>query len=241
MGVAPAGRAEAVRLVGRRRCRRGSAAGRSCRSAWTSAPAAWHCPNRPMFAGRGDASPCKRAPPALFDTDLLARRRARAARIGGADFLHAAVAGEIAERLREVNRTFRAPAVVGPRAGLWAGRSAAAGAGAARRSPPDETLAARGRARTTSSCTGWRCTGRTTRSGSWCRRAGRSGPTGCSSPRSSAARRCASCAPRWPRPRSRRWAASARGWRRWARSATSAGCCSGRASRCRWPTAGAST
>ena len=39
------------------------------------------------------------SPPALFDTGLLARRRARAGRIGGADFLHAAVAGEIAERL----------------------------------------------------------------------------------------------------------------------------------------------
>ena len=44
------------------------------------------------------------SPPTLFDTGLLARRRARAGRIGGADFLHGAVAGEIAERLREVNR-----------------------------------------------------------------------------------------------------------------------------------------
>ena len=60
------------------------------------------------------------SPPALFDTGLLALRRERAARLGGADFLHAAVAGEIAERLKEVNRTFRAPAIVGPRAGLWA-------------------------------------------------------------------------------------------------------------------------
>ena len=49
-------------------------------------------------------------PPALFDPDLLARRRERAARIGGADFLHEAVAAEVAERLKEVNRTFRAPA-----------------------------------------------------------------------------------------------------------------------------------
>lgn len=60
------------------------------------------------------------SPPALFDPDLLARRRARAARLGGADFLHRAVASEVAERLREVNRTFRAPAIVGPRPGLWA-------------------------------------------------------------------------------------------------------------------------
>ncbi len=58
--------------------------------------------------------------PALFDTDLLARRRLRAARLGGADFLQAAVAGEIAERLTEINRTFRAPAIVGPRTALWA-------------------------------------------------------------------------------------------------------------------------
>jgi SAM-dependent methyltransferase len=59
-------------------------------------------------------------PPDLFDADLLARRRARAARLGGADFLHAAVAGEIAERLTEVNRSFQRPAVIGPRAALWA-------------------------------------------------------------------------------------------------------------------------
>ena len=66
--------------------------------------------------------------PALFDTDLLALRRARAARIGGADFLQEAVADEIAERLQEVNRRFLAPAIVGPRAGLWAERLGFAGA-----------------------------------------------------------------------------------------------------------------
>lgn len=60
--------------------------------------------------------------PALFDTDLLARRRARAATIGGADFLHEAVADEIRERLEEINRRFHAPAIVGPRARLWADR-----------------------------------------------------------------------------------------------------------------------
>jgi SAM-dependent methyltransferase len=57
--------------------------------------------------------------PALFDTDLLARRRARAGRGTGADFLHEAMATEVSERLKEVNRTFTAPAVVGPRAALW--------------------------------------------------------------------------------------------------------------------------
>jgi SAM-dependent methyltransferase len=59
-------------------------------------------------------------PPALFDADLLAVRRARAARLGPADFLQEAVAADVAERLSDVNRRFRAPAIVGPRAGLWA-------------------------------------------------------------------------------------------------------------------------
>lgn len=67
------------------------------------------------------------SPPALFDTDLLALRRERAARIGGADFLHEAMAAEVAERLKEVNRTFSAAAVVGPRARLWARHLADAG------------------------------------------------------------------------------------------------------------------
>ncbi|MBB5223583.1 SAM-dependent methyltransferase [Amaricoccus macauensis] len=67
-------------------------------------------------------------PPALFDADLLALRRARAARIGGADFLQEAVADEIGERLQEVNRSFLAPAIVGPKAGLWAERLGLAGA-----------------------------------------------------------------------------------------------------------------
>lgn len=61
-------------------------------------------------------------PPALFDRDLLARRRTRAAAHGRADFLQEAMADEIAERLSEVNRTFQAPAIIGPRADLWAGR-----------------------------------------------------------------------------------------------------------------------
>jgi SAM-dependent methyltransferase len=92
-----------------------------------------------MLAGEG-ASPVQNPPP-LFDPDLLARRRARAARIGAADFLHAAVAEEITERLSEVNRAFTAPAVVSPRAAIWAEALAAAGIGPARQVAPDETLA----------------------------------------------------------------------------------------------------
>ena len=71
-------------------------------------------------------------PPALFDQDLLTLRRARAARLGEADFLHEAVAAEVADRLREVNRSFHAPAIVGPRAGLWAALLSAAGLPVAR-------------------------------------------------------------------------------------------------------------
>jgi SAM-dependent methyltransferase len=67
------------------------------------------------------------APPRLFDLDLLARRRARAARLGPADFLHAAVAAEVSERLNEVNRRFRAPALVSPRGAVWARALADAG------------------------------------------------------------------------------------------------------------------
>ena len=51
-------------------------------------------------------------PPRLFDIDLLARRRARVQAGAPADFLHREAAGEISERLREVNRSFRAPALV---------------------------------------------------------------------------------------------------------------------------------
>jgi SAM-dependent methyltransferase len=57
-------------------------------------------------------------PPDLFDPELLARRRARAER-APADFLRAAVAAEVSERLKEVNRTFRAPALIGPRPDVW--------------------------------------------------------------------------------------------------------------------------
>ncbi len=60
-------------------------------------------------------------PPELFDPDLLALRRARAAAVGPVDFLQDAVAAEVSERLREVNRSFTAPAIIGPRAARWAG------------------------------------------------------------------------------------------------------------------------
>lgn len=79
-------------------------------------------------------------PPALFDRDLLAQRRARALRQGPADFLHEAMADEIAERLKEVNRTFRDAAVVGPRAELWADRLATAGLSRPLAVPDAETL-----------------------------------------------------------------------------------------------------
>jgi SAM-dependent methyltransferase len=68
--------------------------------------------------------------PALFDTDLLGRRRARVGREGRADFLQRAVAREVTERLREVNRRFRDAAVIGPRAGLWVTALAAEGVAA---------------------------------------------------------------------------------------------------------------
>jgi SAM-dependent methyltransferase len=81
-----------------------------------------------------------RAPPRLFDVDLLARRRARAECLGPADFLHAAVAGEIAERLNEVNRRFQAPALVTPRAALWARALAGGGLPDPRVVPDTEVL-----------------------------------------------------------------------------------------------------
>ena len=62
--------------------------------------------------------------PDLFDADLLAMRRGRA---GGADFLREAVAREVTDRLVEVNRTFHAPAVVGPRGEIQAEAMRAAG------------------------------------------------------------------------------------------------------------------
>ncbi len=77
-------------------------------------------------------------PPPLFDPDLLALRRARAARSGEeADFLREAAAAEIAERLSEVNRSFHDPVVIGPAGALYA---EAAGLGAARLIPDADPL-----------------------------------------------------------------------------------------------------
>ena len=62
--------------------------------------------------------------PELFDADLLARRRARAE---GPDFLREALAHEVTDRLVEVNRTFLAPAIIGPRGEVQAEAMRAAG------------------------------------------------------------------------------------------------------------------
>jgi SAM-dependent methyltransferase len=79
--------------------------------------------------------------PELFDPVLLAERRARAARAGTrADFLHEAVASEVSERLKEVNRSFRDPVVIGPRAELWTGALAKAGLTGARAVPDAAVL-----------------------------------------------------------------------------------------------------
>ncbi len=78
------------------------------------------------------------SPPALFDTNLLALRRARAARAGLVDFLQREVAEDISERLSAVNRTFRDVAIVGPQAELWRENL---GFPDATLLPPDERLA----------------------------------------------------------------------------------------------------
>jgi len=80
-------------------------------------------------------------PPRLFDTDLLARRRARARAQGAVDVLHEAVAEEVSERLREVNRSFRSTALIGPRPEPWTRALAAAGVAPVARVPDAETLA----------------------------------------------------------------------------------------------------
>jgi SAM-dependent methyltransferase len=78
-------------------------------------------------------------PPQLFDAALLARRRAGAR--ASADFLHEAAALEVAERLTEINKSFRAPAVVGPRAALWLRVLGAHGLAPGRALPDAEVLA----------------------------------------------------------------------------------------------------
>lgn len=80
-------------------------------------------------------------PPQLFDPGLLAMRRARAEGMANrADFLHLATAREIAERLKEVNRSFQTPVIIGPRADLWSECLTGSGVPAARHVPDDATL-----------------------------------------------------------------------------------------------------
>lgn len=57
-------------------------------------------------------------PPTLFDRELLAQRRARATSEGA--FLHLAIAEQVSERLREINKSFQDTLVIGPKADLWA-------------------------------------------------------------------------------------------------------------------------
>jgi SAM-dependent methyltransferase len=58
------------------------------------------------------------AMPQLFDRSALALHRARATAL----FLRETVADEVEDRLKEVNRTFTAPAVVTPFPEVWTGR-----------------------------------------------------------------------------------------------------------------------
>lgn len=60
------------------------------------------------------------APPRLTDRHALIRQRARARAAGLAGFLHDELRAEIEERLKEVNRSFTAPAVVTGHPELWA-------------------------------------------------------------------------------------------------------------------------
>ena len=59
------------------------------------------------------------APPRLTDRPALERNRARAARMGREDWLHALVLDEIQDRLAGINRRFTAPAVVTGHPGFW--------------------------------------------------------------------------------------------------------------------------
>jgi len=60
-------------------------------------------------------------PPLLTDRVALARNRARAAR-NPALFLHQDAAGEVQERLNDVNRKFTRPAIITPFAPVWQAR-----------------------------------------------------------------------------------------------------------------------
>jgi SAM-dependent methyltransferase len=57
--------------------------------------------------------------PRLVDQEALTLHRARA-RLREADFIHRNAADEIKERLRDVNRTFTAPAIVTAHPEIWA-------------------------------------------------------------------------------------------------------------------------
>ena len=57
--------------------------------------------------------------PTLTDRPALLRNRARALAAGAADFLHRLAVAEVEERLKEVNRTFTAPALVAGMAAPW--------------------------------------------------------------------------------------------------------------------------
>ena len=81
------------------------------------------------------------SPPELFDAGLLALRRTRAARSGAlVDFIHRAVAREIAERLTEINRTFLDTVIVGPQNDIWSRELEIAGISAPRLLPDAEVL-----------------------------------------------------------------------------------------------------
>lgn len=79
-------------------------------------------------------------PPDLFDPVALTLRRERAAR-APAEFLHREAAEIASERLIEINRSFTAPAIVGPMPGVWQEALAVAGLPPARMVPDAEVLA----------------------------------------------------------------------------------------------------
>jgi SAM-dependent methyltransferase len=76
---------------------------------------------RAIYIPRNSEPPESRAMtiPTLTDRAALARNRARARRIGLVDVLHRLARDEIEERLKEVNRTFTAPALVTGFPELW--------------------------------------------------------------------------------------------------------------------------
>jgi len=76
------------------------------------------------------------SPPQLTDRAALERQRARTGAPGTADFLHAAAADEVQDRLSLVNRVFTAPALVTGHPGFWAPRFPGA-----RVVPDDDVLA----------------------------------------------------------------------------------------------------